>query len=260
MTPRSDDVRKQTAFRGRAEHACVLGLAVAALVMTAPGTVSAEPTRHSLRQITNITVGDVDTPEIRSQQGQRVAFVATGDVLGIGTSTANKQIYMWEEDLDTGGTSLLQVTNGVGCDSYDPARPTDGVFSGSRPELIAFVSNCDFDPSVDNSDGNPEIFFWEIDSGIFHQVTDTPAGVTNGKPFVSDSTRCIVFESNGDLDDNTTGNPNYDDDHPGPGFSNIDGSQEIFIMSKISGEGGFPVGHTFTQVSNGPAGTFSRNP
>ncbi|TFH21495.1 MAG: hypothetical protein E4H03_10510, partial [Myxococcales bacterium] len=169
---------------------------------TSTGTVSAEPGRHALRQITNITVGEVETPEMRSQEGQRVAFAATGDVLGIGTSTANKQIYMWDENLDTGATSLIQVTNGIGCDSYDPVRPTDGTFSGSRLEIIAFVSNCDFDPNVDNSDGNPEIFFWEIDSGIFHQVTDTPATVTNGKPFVSDSTRCMVFESNGDLDDN----------------------------------------------------------
>ena len=175
-TPQSGDAGRDTASSSCGADLYALGLAAAISLATGAGTAFAEPNRHVLRQITSITVGDVETPEMRSQNGQRVAFVATGDVLGIGTGTANKQIYMWEEDLDTGNASILQVTNGVGCDSYDPARPTDGVFSGSRPEIIAFVSDCDLDPSVDNSDGNPEIFFWEIDSGIFHQVTDTPAG------------------------------------------------------------------------------------
>jgi len=229
---------------------------VAVATLTFATSAVAEPNRHVLRQLTNITVGDIETPQLRSQDGSKIAFVATGDVLGIGTSTVDRQIYLWTEATNT----TVQVTNGIGCESYDPTRPTDGVFTGSRPEIVAFTSNCNHDPAVGNADGNYEIFFWETESGKFHQITDTVAPADNGDAFVSDSGRCMVFRSSADLDDNNPSNPNYDEGHPGPGFSNPDGSAEVFMMSKISGEGGFPIGYTMTQVSNGPAGTTSEKP
>ena len=237
------------------ERVMAFGVSIAmgaALLLVAADVSQAEPNRHALRQLTNITVGDVERPKLRSQDADAFAFQATGDLLGIGTSTVNTQIYYWREDTGV----ITQVTNGIGCDSYDVARPTDGVFSGSRPEVIAFASTCDLDPTRDNSDGNAEIFFWEIFSGTFHQITDTPPGVTNGEPYTSDSGRCLVFSSNGDLDDND----GSDQDHPGPGYSNVDGSQEVFLYSKIDGEVNYPHNAIFTQVSDGPFGTTSKSP
>jgi len=230
--------------------------AAVSMALTAATPAAAEPRHMVLRQVTNLSMGDVEWPRIRMQDGNRLSFVSDGDVLGTGTATAMRQIYMWEEA--TG--EVLQVTNGVDCESYDAARPTDGTNTGSRPEVIAFISTCDLDPARDNSDGNPEVFFWEIESGNFRQLTDTQPPVVNSEPFLSDSSRCLVFSSTGDLDDNHTSNPYYSEDHPGPGYSNADGSQEVFLYGKISGEQGYPHNATFAQISNGPPGTVSSHP
>jgi hypothetical protein len=79
--------------------------------------------------------------------------------------------------------------------------------------------------------------------------------VVNDQPFPIDSGRCIVFTSTGDLADND----GSDDNNPGTGFSNPDGSQEVFQYS-LHFDGSYPYGGITTQVSNGPAGTESRNP
>jgi hypothetical protein len=84
--------------------------------------------------------------------------------------------------------------------------------------------------------------------------------VINAEPFPSDSGRCLVFRSDGNLDNNTPSHPHYDVSHPGPGFENADGSDEIFFYGKINGGFDFPQNGVFTQVSNGPAGTTSSHP
>ena len=60
---------------------------------------AAEPGNHVLRQVTNITVGDTQFPKIRSQDGDSISFIATGDVLGLGTGTgSNRHLFPYEEN------------------------------------------------------------------------------------------------------------------------------------------------------------------
>ncbi|MFN2377915.1 MAG: hypothetical protein ABR538_15380 [Candidatus Binatia bacterium] len=220
----------------------------------------AEPSNVLMRQITNITTGTIDSVQLRLQDARSIAFVSNGDVMGPGTQTANRQVYFWQENKDTGLGTITKLTNGVGCDSYDATRPTDDVFS-DRPTAIFFVSTCNHDPSVGNGDGNPEIFIYKFDTSSIHQLTDTAAPVVNGEPFASDSGLCLVFSSNGNLDNNLPSNPNYDSNHPGPGFTNPDGSREVFYYGKLKGKtAGYPYDATTVQVSNGPGGTSSGHP
>jgi hypothetical protein len=219
---------------------------------------AAAPGYTILRQLTNITTGTIESVKLRSQEAKDLAFVSTGDVMGPGTATAERQIYLWREQPDGTGT-ITRVTNLPGCESYEVSRPTDTTQS-DRPMLISFVSTCNFDPMRDNSDGNPEIFFYDIEAGTFHQITNTVAPVVNGDPFPSDSGRCLVFRSNGNLNNNIPSHPHYDPAHPGPGYSNPDFSDEVFVYGKLDADVDYPYNNVFTQLSNGPAGTTSEKP
>ncbi|HEY2775879.1 MAG TPA: hypothetical protein VGK20_17690 [Candidatus Binatia bacterium] len=233
-------------------------VATGAMLALVPGRAAAMPQYNVLRQLTHITTGTIDRVKLRSQDGADLAFVSNGDVMGPGTQTAHKQIYVWREQLDGTGV-MTQVTNGSNCDSTDVSRPSDTVQS-DRPEVVAFTSTCDLDPSIGNADHNPEIFFYELDSGLFHQITNTVAPADNREPFLSDSGRCMVFRSNGNLDNNTPANPYYDPTHPGPHFSNADGSTEVFLYAKLNFGPAYPQDAVFTQVSSGPSGTTSSHP
>ena len=79
----------------------LLGLAIGA------GSADAEPNNHVLRQITNLTTGQIETPKIRSQDGDSVSFISNGDVLGPGTQTSQRHLYYWDEVTDT----ITQVTS-----------------------------------------------------------------------------------------------------------------------------------------------------
>ncbi len=168
------------------------------------------------------------------------------------------EIYHWELGdpavLPAPG-KILRVTNGGNASSRAPARPTDTTQS-TRPEVVAFVSNADLDPSIGNADGNTEIFLWIKPTGEIRQVTDTLPPVENTQPYTSDSGRCLVFSSNGDLNDNDgTFDPH---NNPGTGYTNPDGSQEVFLVqfdNDMTPEPG-----SWTQISNGPAGTTSGSP
>ncbi len=236
----------------------VLAAAAAGLMTATAEVAQAAPGYTIMRQLTNITTGTIESVKVRSQNAGTIAFVSNGDVMGPGTQTAQRQIYVYKQQED--GSGIIQrVTNLPGCDNYDVNRPTDTVLS-DRPEVVAFVSTCNHDPSVGNADGNPEIFFWEVESGLFHQITNTVAPVVNAEPFNSDSGRCLVFSSNGNLDNNEEGHPHYDGAHPGPGFSNPDGSREIFLYGKLDDALDYPYTAVFTQVSDGPMGTTSSHP
>jgi hypothetical protein len=236
----------------------VLAAAAAGLMTATAEVAQAAPGYTVMRQLTNLTTGTIESVKVRSQNADHIAFVSTGDVMGPGTQTTERQIYLWKEQPDGSGV-ISRVTNQPGCESYDIARPTDTVVS-DRPEVIAFVSTCDFDASVGNADGNPEIFLYQTDLGLFHQITNTVAPIVNAEPYTSDSGRCLVFTSNGDLDDNDPGHPFHDPAHVGPGFSNPDGSREIFLYGKLDFSPQYPYATVFTQLSNGPAGTTSSHP
>ena len=177
-----------------------------------------------LIQITNNTEGQVFSPKIRSQDGNRIVFTSTGDVTG--PAPAQQELYIY--DVDTGTT--IKATDTPGHGVKNAARSTDQVFAGERPEFVAFASTADLDSDGDpnNADGNQEIFIYEWLSGTFHQLTDTVAPVVNDEVYPSDSGKCIVFSSTGDMDNNETGNGF---NNPPTGYENADGSKEIFLYT-----------------------------
>ncbi|GEM_PF-1154275 len=209
-----------------------------------------------LLQVTSITTGDIQAPKLRSERAETIAFVSDGDVEGPGTAPGHREVYLYHSIYHPLAPNMIErVTNTVSGESYGVSRATDETFASGRPQYIAFVSTADLDPAVGNADGNPEIFLWELLTNTFHQLTNTLAPVVNADPYPSDSGKCIAFSSTGDLDDND----GSDNSNPGTGFSNPDGSQEVFIYSVATSDN-FPRSGNYTQVSNGPAGTVSAKP
>lgn len=202
-----------------------------------------------LQQITNLTSGSIDDPRIRSQYGDSVVFTSDGDVLG--AAPGHDEVYYY--DVNTAGMTRLTTTSRG--DSGQAARATDTVGAGDRPEQVTFVSTGDLDPSVGNADANPEIFIWQKDTNTFHQLTNTPAGVINQEPYASDSGKCIVFSSTGNLDTNIGQESNIPPTH----YTNVDGSLEVFQFN-LESSVNYPSDGFFTQVSDGPAGTESSRP
>ena len=237
-------------------HRTVLSFSSVALVLTAAGgtlidAVPAEarrPTNPVLVQITHNTEGMVEAPQINSERGNSIVFVSDGDVLGPGTATGTREIYIYSSD----DGLIRRITDSGSGESFEPTRLVDEKHSPRLP-LVAFISTGDFVPSVGNADGNAELFGWIAETGEFLQFTDTAAPVQNAEPFASDSAKCIVFRSSGDLDNND----GSDERNPGAGFTNPDGSDEVFNL--WFGNADY-TGEVYTQVSNGPAGTISSKP
>ena len=245
-----------TATRLLATGIPAFALACAAALL-APTPASARGDIPVLLQVTRNTTGDIIDPRLRSQEGERVTFVSNGDVMGPGTAPGHTEVYLY----DIASKTMVQVTNtpsavvdANGRGSWDAARSSDDIFS-DRPEVVPFVSRGNFDLSVGNADGNPEIFLYELGAGTFHQLTNTLPPVENREPWASDSGKCIAFSSNGDLDNNN----GSDSGNPGTGYSNPDGSYEVFLYS-LNSATKYPEDGNFTQVSNGPAGTTSSRP
>ena len=211
---------------------------------------AARPNIPVLIQVTRNTTGDVEAPKIRSQQGNSIVFVSDGDVLGPGTAPGHREVYLY----DTTSGATTRITNTTSGESYAAARETDDVNSG-RDVFIAFISTGDLDPSIGNADHNPEVFLWFQEDGRFVQVTDTVAPIANADVYTSESGKCLTFRSNGDLDDND----GTDTANPGRGYSNADGSNEVFNLE--FGENDFErSAWVTTQVSSGPTGTSSSRP
>ena len=205
--------------------------------------------RHPmLRQITRVTTGSISPPRVRLEQAETIVFASDADVLGIGTETAGREIYLY----DNFASSLRRLTDSGSGESYEPSRQTDITHSG-RPKYVAFVSTANLHPAVGNPEQNPEIFIVLTDSGAIQQITKTGAGIVNAEPYSSDGGQCLVWRSNGDLDDNDGSDPG----NPGTNHSNADGSDEIFMMRF---EDNALADRLTTQVSDGPAGTASSNP
>ncbi len=203
-----------------------------------------------LFQITRNTVGNVEDPRIRSEVPERIVFTSTGNVMGPGTQTANREIYQW--DYDTG--VLERLTTTIGGESFAGSRPTD-ITQTSRPEYVAFVSTGNLDPSIGNADGNAEIFIRVRSGGAIRQVTDTVAPVENRDPYPSDSGRCIVFSSTGNINDN---DGSQDPQNPTQNYANADGSEEVFLVQMDNNI--FPEAGSYTQLTSGPVGTVSSRP
>jgi len=256
--------KKNAIVNHQRRSARVLVASIAALAFTYTSGFVASPPANArgdipvVIQVTRNTSGDVFDPRMRSQDGERITFVSNGDVMGTGTAPGHTEVYLYE----IASKAMTRVTNTpqavVGTDglgSWDAARSSDDIFASGRPEVVTFVSRGDFDPSVGNADANPEIFLWELGTGTFHQLTNTLPPVENRDPWISDSGKCIAFSSSGDLDNND----GSDSGNPGTGYTNPDGSFEVFLYS-VTTSTNFPEDGNFTQVSNGPAGTTSSRP
>jgi hypothetical protein len=225
----------------------LIPLVACALPLAIVPDASARPRQPVLIQVTHNTTGNVQEPKLRTEKGNSIVFVSDGDVLG-GPAPGHREVYFYDVDAGT----LARVTHTTGGESYGAARETDSKHN-RRPTYVAFTSTGDLDPRVGNADGNPEIFAWIRETGEIVQLTDTPASVVNGDPYASDGGKCITFRSSGDLQNNDGADAN----EPTAGFTNADGSDEVFRMS-------FPeddfVTRRITQVSSGPAGTHSEKP
>jgi len=226
----------------------VITLALVATLIVAPSARAARPKIPVLVQVTNNTEGAVETPHVNSERGNSIVFVSTGDVLGPGSATSAREIYFYDAETRT----TTRVTDSGAGESYEPTRLVDEKHSPRMP-IASFISTADLVPSVGNADGNPELFAWIQETGEFIQFTNTTAPVVNAEPYASDSAKCIVFRSSADLDNND----GSDDRNPGAGFSNADGSNEVF---NLWFENSDYTGEVITQVSDGPAGTTSSNP
>ena len=101
------------------------------------------------------------SPEI-SADGRWVAFISNCDHTG-GNPDANWEVFLW--DLLT--PSITQVTDSAGAAGHG----NDSVDLTGDGSVLTFVSNADYDPGVDNSDENFEVFL--TTGGTITQLTDT---------------------------------------------------------------------------------------
>ncbi len=223
-----------------------------ALAMLATAVeADARPRVPVLRQLTAITEGSIEGLRLQGQRRKTLVFLSDGDVLATGSTPGFPELY--EIDVRTG--VARKAFEAGGARLRDPTRPTDPDDLERWPPFVAFTSDGDLDPAADNSDGNEELFVWIPSTGEVRQLTFTAPPVSNRQAFTSDTGRCIVFTSDGDLDSPGPQDPSLAD----PGWSNPDGSREVFLYLLNESEGS-PTGGTFTQVSNGPAGTASDAP
>ncbi len=144
-----------------------------------------------------------------SADGDRVVFWSTGDMDPIGNN-ADGSIELFLHDAGAG--RFLQLTESAGSIlggfNLEPSISADG-------DRAAFFSDRDLDPDRDNSDGNFEIFLYDVPSGRIIQLTDTKKGV-NISPALSADGQHIAFASDRDLD---------------PDRGNADTNIEIFVAS-----------------------------
>jgi hypothetical protein len=229
--------------------------ALLASIVLAPTAQAVRLSEPVLIQATANTEGDIQDVKLRLEPPRRITFSSTGDVEGGGTATTDLEVYEW--DFESGG--LGRLTNSGAGRSWDASRTTD-ITQTVRGEYVAFVSTGNLDPSVGNIDANPEIFIRIRETGEIRQITNTGPTVVNNDPYPSDSGRCLVFSSTGELNTNPGGRP-ITHVNPGPEFgpyTNPDGSEEVFMM--FIDNDLFVEPTEITQLSNGPAGTKSSNP
>ncbi|MFN3413455.1 MAG: proprotein convertase P-domain-containing protein, partial [Thermoanaerobaculum sp.] len=141
--------------------------------------------------------------------GNVIAFTTTCSLPGFPNPQGNMEVVAWN------GTSFAG-TNTSGCQSFAP------VVARAQPRFVAFVSTCNL--SGNNADGNPEIFRWNRQTGVFQQITNTVDPVAQDSPSIERTGNIILFISNG----NFTG-------------GNADGSYELFRWQSPA---------TISQVSN----------
>ncbi len=226
-------------------------MAAATTVALLPGPAEAARGRFPvLFQITYNTMGTIERPRIRQQEGTKITFVSNGDVLGAGSEPGHREVFL--RDVFAGTT--IRVTNTVGGESYSASRVTDEIFARG-PDYLTFTSTGTHGAGTSNPEGNPELFLYDVFNAEFHQLTSTPAGTETLQSYPGDSGQCVVMQSTADLHNNP-GDEEYIDD---TGFSNTDASHEIFLY-KLPRIADFLTPGYFTQLSNGPELSVSSDP
>jgi len=102
-----------------------------------------------------------------SGDGTTIAFSAPQDLSTSNPNTSNRNFQLFL--FDTATATLTQVSQVAGGTSVD----FRGLTISADGDRVAFVATPNLDPTVGNADGNPELFYWERPSGVFHQVTNT---------------------------------------------------------------------------------------
>ena len=174
-------------------------------------------------QVTTSTIGINNEPSVNGD-GTRVAYWSTANTTG-NNPDGNIELYLLITD--TGGLSVTQITSSTGSilGGFNLSPSIDR--AGAR---VAFFSDRDLVGL--NPDFNFEIFYYDANTAVLTQVTQTTRGF-NILPSISGNGQYIAFASDRDL-------------VPG---SNPDGNTEIF-RAQIQAGGGI----TFTQVTHTTAG------
>jgi Tol biopolymer transport system component len=169
-------------------------------------------------QVTNTTGGTNNTPSL---SGTRVAFTSVHNLVNPGgcpglpgNADGNAEIYLF--DLTTG--CYTQVTNTTGGSGGANSAPS---LSGARVafQSVVNLANSGACPALPgNTNGNYEIYLFDLTTGCYTQITNSAGGIFNEHPSLSPDGSRIGFESN----DTTpcTGCP-----------GNPDGNVEIFVAS-----------------------------
>ncbi|MBI4605236.1 MAG: PD40 domain-containing protein [Planctomycetes bacterium] len=216
---------------------------------------------------------DSEEPSI-SKNGRWIAFLSEADFAG-SNSDASQEVFLHDR---TEGT-YVQIT------SASSGSPSDNVHIAPNGSSVVFDSTADL--TGGNSDGNREIFRYDVEAAAVEQLTSTTGG-NSQRPFPSKSGRYVVFESTSDelsgansdgtaevyrLDTNDSSvlrltdtsvassrpmisgngkNVTYESDGD-PLGSNSDGSTELFLV-EIAGDDTL----SRTQVTSGATGTDSQ--
>jgi Tol biopolymer transport system component len=221
----------------------------------------------TLTQITADPVGGSLYPTIDAT-GNLIAFPSRADLTG-DNADGGSEVFLFE----VSSGIFTQITSSSSS-SWDPVISS----SGNR---IVFYSNADL--TGGNSDGNFEIFLYDIATATFSQITSTNGSYNSNPNINRDGTR-VVFESDADLtggngDNNSelflynvsgasftqvtvsTTEGNYDPVLDGDGTAvvfysdgdytgdNTDGNNEFFTFDTV--------GSTLTQITNSATGQSS---
>ncbi|MFV2072244.1 MAG: proprotein convertase P-domain-containing protein [Thermoanaerobaculales bacterium] len=156
-------------------------------------------------------------PSIGAGGGAAIAFASDcTDIPGVSNTDGNKELVVWD------GSVFQSISDTAACTSRSPEISADGL-------SVAFVSDCNHDS---NSDGNFEVFQWNLVTATVVNVTNSSAagGDLSDSVSTSGDGGVLAFVSTADLDGT----------HP---IGNADGSLEIFTWERA--------GATFSQLTEG---------
>lgn len=172
-----------------------------------------------IQQITVTTLCENFQPTI-SGDGKKIVFLSDCQIIPGSNTDMNNEIFLF----DTETKRFLQITETTGTSKNNqPTTNEDGT-------IVAFRSSADLIPGQ-NTDGNPEIFLFNVSTKKLTQITHTQPPTVNTGPSLSGDGDKVVFFSSADL---VSG-------------GNREGKKEVFLFERKTGR--------FTQLTHTPAVT-----